>query len=96
MPCHVIVEFQAAPAQAEALKALLKEALPDTRAYDGCQSLSEYHNQEDAGNIVLVESWVSREHYDKYLNWRVESGMLDKVGPLLTGEPSIRYYDVAD
>ena len=93
MAVNVIVEFQAKPEAASQFKDVLIEALPDTRAYDGCQGLEEYHNVDEDGNIVLVEKWESRQHYEKYIAWRTESGLLDKVSEMLAREPSIRYYE---
>ncbi len=93
MSITVIVEFQAKPDAEQQLKDLVREALPDTRAYEGCKGVDEHHNADDGCNIVLVEEWESREHYEKYLAWRTESGLLDTVSEMLAGEPSIRYYD---
>ena len=36
-------------------------------------------------NIFLVELWESAEHQQAYMGWRVETGFMDAVGPLLDG-----------
>ena len=74
------------------MKSYLDEILPDTRAYDGCQSLDVYFNTEDTGNMVMVAFWDSRVHYENYLNWRTETGVLDKVGLMFAEPPIIRYF----
>ena len=43
--------------------------------------------------MVIVEKWESREIYEAYLNWRVETGVFDSVAVLLDKPPSIRFYD---
>ena len=96
MAITVIVGFEAKPEQAVQFKTMLTEALTDTRAYDGCHGVDVYNNVDRDGDLVLVERWESRAHYEKYLGWRTESGMMDQVGPMLTGEPSIRYFDRID
>ena len=96
MAVTVFLELNAQPAQADALKALFKEILPDTRAYDGCIGVEVVDNQDDKANIVLVESWESRGQYEKYLGWRQETGFVDKLGGFLAGPPSIRYFDKVD
>jgi quinol monooxygenase YgiN len=73
--------------------ALMKEILGDTRSYDGCKGITVERNTEDAASIVLIERWESRDHYDKYLGWRQETGVLGQIVELLEGPPNIRYFE---
>ena len=36
-------------------KGVIKDALPDTRAFEGCQSVDVYENQDNPGELFLVE-----------------------------------------
>jgi len=96
MSVIVLLEAQVKPEAVDEVKATLKEILPDTRAYDGCQSIDIYGNIEDGGNLVFYECWDSREHYEKYLAWRTETGVMEKLGAALAGPPSIRYFERID
>ena len=96
MSVMIIFETRTKSKEISNMKSYLDEILPDTRAYDGCQSLDVYFNTEDTGNMVMVEFWDSRAHYEKYLNWRTETGVMDKVGAMLAEPPSIRYFDKTD
>ena len=96
MSTMVLIELQIKPEAVSDLKALMKELLPDTRAYDGCQSVDLYDNLDAKGNVVLYELWDSREHQQRYLNWRSETGVLDRLGAHLTAQPNIRYFDRVD
>lgn len=96
MSTVVLLEIQVKPEEINAVKAMLKEVLPDTRAYAGCQGIDIYGNLDDNGNLVFYERWASRDHYQKYLNWRMETGVLDKLGAKLAGPPKIRYYERVD
>jgi quinol monooxygenase YgiN len=78
------------------MKSYMAELLPDARAYDGCQAIDVYFNTEDEGSMVLVEHWDSRPHHEKYVGWRTETGVMDKIGGMLAGPPSIRYFERAD
>ena len=78
------------------MKSYMAEILPDTRAYDGCRGVDEYFNTEDAGNMVLVEYRDSRAQYEKYVGWRTETGVMDKIGVMLARPPSIRYFEKTD
>ena len=80
----VIVSFPAKEGMLDDLKETLKVALPDTRSFEGCISVDTYI--EDSTNTVyLIEDWESLDDQSRYLNWRVETGLLDVLDPLLDG-----------
>ena len=83
----VIVSFPAKPEMLETLKDAMKKALPETRAYDGCISVDTYID-ESTNTIHLIEDWKTLDHQAKYLNWRVETGLLDDLDSLLVGGAS--------
>ena len=90
MSVMVLLEMQVKPEAVNEVKGLLKKLLPDTRAYAGCQGIDIYGNLDDAGNLVFYERWDTREHYQKYLAWRTETGVVDQLGAMLAAPPSIR------
>lgn len=96
MSINVILDLHAKPQSLDELKSTLKAILPDTRSYDGCMGVKVIGNQDDVLNIILSETWESREKYSVYLAWRGETGALDALGALLSTDPSIRYYDDLD
>ena len=53
MAITVTLAFSVVPERVEEFKTLLKELLPNTRAYDGCQSVDVYQDQDDPGLIYL-------------------------------------------
>ena len=93
MSVVVLLEVQVKPEEVDNIKAYFKEILPDTRAYEGCQSIDMYGNLDESTNLVLYECWESRQYYEKYLAWRNETGVVEKLGSMLSGPPSIRYYE---
>ena len=83
----VIVSFPAKEGMLDDLTETLKAALPDTRSFDGCISVDTYI--EDSTNTIhLIEDWETLDHQAKYLNWRVETGLLDDLDPILAGGAS--------
>ena len=96
MPVTVTLAFSVIPKRAEAFKALLRELLPDTRAYEGCLKVDVYEDQDNPGCIYLVEDWESKVHWQRYQAWRDESGISKVVGPFLAGEPRFNYFDKQD
>jgi quinol monooxygenase YgiN len=93
MSVTILLDLKAAPGSIDKLKQIFVEILPDTRAYDGCEGLDVHLNQDDGDNLVIVERWQSRPHYEKYFAWRQETGLLDRLGPLLGAPPSVRFLD---
>jgi quinol monooxygenase YgiN len=96
MPVTVTLEFSVKPERVEEFKSLLKDLLPDTRAYHGCLKVDVYQDQDNPGLIYLVEDWASKEHQQKYQAWRDESGIAEVIGPFLAGEPRFNYFDRQD
>lgn len=84
MSVRVVAEFPAAPGELANLTAALSAALPDTRGYEGCEEVESLLDV-DRETIVLVERWRSFDDYDRYLGWRIETGMLDIFDALLAG-----------
>ena len=68
----------------------LETILPETRAYDGCKSLSVYQ-EIDKNKIILVERWESKEKFIAYRNWRAETGALGALVEMLDADPVFRF-----
>ena len=83
----VIVSFPAKADMLETLKEAMKSALPDTRSYDGCISVDTYI-EKSTNTIHLIEDWETIDHQAKYLNWRIETGLLTDLDPILEGGAS--------
>jgi len=82
----VIVDFPTLKDKVAEMEATFKTALVDTRAFDGCISIDVYFDEEGS-TFTLVEDWESFDHYDKYLAWRMETGLGELLAPLLDGGP---------
>tara|TARA_Y100000996_G_scaffold345469_1_gene283410 strand:- start:35 stop:340 length:306 start_codon:yes stop_codon:yes gene_type:complete len=80
----VIVSFPAKEGMLNNLKETLKAALPETRSFDGCISVDTYI-EDSTSTIHLIEDWETLDHQSKYLNWRIETGLLGTLEPLLKG-----------
>jgi len=75
----------------EELNVLLKE----TRAYEGCHAVYFIQNQDDLSNLEFCSKWDSRQHYENYLQWRIDSGILEDVSNRYgDGDPVWRYFDL--
>ena len=93
MTIMVTVKFPLKPGQTRGFLALLEGALPDTRAYEGCISVKTFA-EETGDHVFLVEEWESKAHQQKYLGWRVETGLLDAIAPFVSGDAEFQFYEI--
>lgn len=96
MAVTVLLEIKAKPGTGGDMVATLKSILPDTRAYEGFVDIAVVQNQDDSDVIVAIEQWETRGHYEKYLAWRTETGVLAALAEAVAEPPSIRYFDLTD
>ncbi len=96
MSVMVLLEAPVKSDEVSTMKVYMAEILPGTRDYDGCQAINVYFATEDADKMVIVEHWDSRSQHEKYLGWRTETGVMGKIGAMLAGPPSIRYFEKVD
>ncbi len=95
MSVMVTAEFKFKPEAADAMLEAMKAALPDTRAYEGCQDVKSYY-EADTHSLLLVELWDSSEHQQAYIGWRVETGLMDSIGDSLADAPVFRTFEIRD
>ncbi len=93
MSVKVVLEFQAKDGQIDDIKKFLRSELPDTRAFDGFESITMHQSDDDPTRFLFWEQWASRQHYEAYLAWRVESGTLNQFVDMLTDQPTIRVFN---
>ena len=96
MAVTVILELPVKPENRDDMVNAMKGALPDTRAYDGCIKITGLSDQDDSNTIVLIEDWESRGHHEAYMKFRTETGFIDAMMGMLTGEPKSMYLDHLD
>lgn len=85
----MILRFPVQPAKRAEFVAMMTGALEETRAYDGCLAAQQYMPSNSEGDVWVWEEWESKDHQAKYFNWRIETGMVDAIGPMMAGEPEI-------
>jgi len=92
----VVLEFNCAEGKGPEFLAALLPALADTRAYEGCELVETYVDADNPDTIVLWEKWAERANQESYLGWRMETGMMDAIGPMLAGPPRFVHLNAAD
>ncbi|NKB37506.1 MAG: antibiotic biosynthesis monooxygenase [Gammaproteobacteria bacterium] len=90
MSTLVFVDLKPNASDVKNMTDYLREVVPDTRSFEGCQDINIYL-EDDGQGVVMVEHWDSKSHYEKYLAWRIETGVMDKLGAMLAEAPIIRF-----
>ena len=80
----VVLNFKAAEGKFGALADMFRAVLGDTRAYEGCIKVDVYED-EDSATITLVEEWETLAHQERYLGWRIETGIQEATKDILEG-----------
>ena len=91
MSVLVLGEVHVAPERLDEFRTYLREILPDSRAYDGFDTIELYEDTEEEGSIIFVEYFESRAHQEKYIAWRTETGVMEKLGAMFVGDVRVRY-----
>jgi quinol monooxygenase YgiN len=91
-----MLEFTAKPGTGPGVLEALREALPETRNKDGCNSLEVTVNQDNPDNMLLVMRWATRKHYETYRAWREANGDVQRFADVTVSGLATRYFDVSD
>ena len=91
MSVMVTLEMPVKPDMLEDYLNILKGALVKTMSYKGCKSVITLVDQETS-SVLLVEEWDRVEDQQAYIAWRVETGLIEAVGPYYQGEVGTRTY----
>ena len=92
----VYLEFDCAEGKGVEFLDVLLPALADTRAFEGCISVETFINADAPDTVFLWEKWEERSNQEAYMGWRVETGLLDLIGPFMAGPPKIAHLEAKD
>ena len=70
MSVMITVEFKIKPEKVDEALEEMREGLPSTRNFQGCQRIDSYFDKKNS-SLFLVEFWDSLEDQRKYLKWRL-------------------------
>jgi quinol monooxygenase YgiN len=85
-PVHYTIELRVDPARSDEFLAVMKEAAPDTRAFEGCQYFAILVDENDPGRVLFYEIWDSKENLEAYQRWRGETNFGAKIAPYMAGD----------
>ena len=94
MAVSVILEGTLKEGERDGFTGICTDAFKATRAFEGCQGIDLTYNTESPNNWIFTEVWDTKEHYEKYLQFRKEDGTIDAIASLCSDTPSIRIFDI--
>lgn len=71
----------------------LKENLPNVRNFDGCISVEILFNAE-TNNMVFHETWKSKAHHIKYIEFITANGIMNALTNFLITSIDIQYFTI--
>ena len=92
MSISVIATFKGKDDTYEKLKEAFKDGLNETKNYEGCQYVGACSDDKDKA-IILYEVWNSKEHQQKYIKWREETGVLKTTAGMCREVPIFKFVD---
>ena len=78
----IVAVFPVKEDQVEMMEGGFRASLGDTRGFEGCINL-DVHFDETTSTFVVIQEWESIGHYDRYLDWRKENGLMETFDRLL-------------
>jgi quinol monooxygenase YgiN len=91
---HVMVTVQLTAKDLETTLNILSRALPVTRTYKGCRFINTFVGSSNSKRIILIQGWDSRGEQEAYINWRQETGDLQKLVSTLSEPPLVEYWEL--
>ena len=91
MSVTVIATLNLKPGLADTVLGGLKEMLPDTRAFQGCEDIHVVQNMDAPDTVILIEKWAARSDHEAYMAWRTETGALAAMAEVMAEPPIFTY-----
>jgi quinol monooxygenase YgiN len=83
----VMVELTCLPGLGQEYVETMLPLLGDTRAFEGCELVEVYADQDNSDKVFLWEKWAARSDQEAYLAWRTETGTLQDMNRFLATDP---------
>jgi quinol monooxygenase YgiN len=96
MSMLVLLEIEAKDGCVDEMIRVLAANLGDTRARQGCESVTVHCDQDKPNTVLLVERWATREDDEAYRAWRAGDGAITEMRPLVASGRAVRYFDDVD
>lgn len=77
-----------APERLAEFQAMMKVEARLTREFDGCERFEVYAVESTPGVVLFLEHWKSKEHEQRYVQWRTTRGDMERLGAFFSAPPA--------
>ena len=94
MPDGVIatVIWKADPDQVELCIKTLRDMFPVTRQHKGFRNIRLLRSAHDPNELILIQEWDSVQAQQSYMQFRTESGEMEKLMTMAVGPMQLNYW----
>lgn len=92
----VLLELNCKPGKGKEFLPALVAALAETRARKGAGAMEPYVDADNPDRLLVWEKWDSRADQESYLQWRMETGFVEALAPVLAEPPRIIHLHTAE
>lgn len=93
MSIGIIVEFNIKSEGANLWIKTMKERIPETRKWAGCDYVYLQVDRDNPNHMYLVERWDSIEHYQQYRESMMSQPGIEEMSKYLIGKMKTIYLD---
>ncbi|WJR33041.1 MULTISPECIES: putative quinol monooxygenase [Mycobacteroides] len=93
MTVQVIMELTVKENRHADFREFMVKILPHSRSYKGCVCIELVRNQDNPAHLLVMEKWNSRQDYERYLSWRMESGLMNEIAEMIEDQPKLQFFD---
>ncbi|MBW3668474.1 MAG: antibiotic biosynthesis monooxygenase [Actinobacteria bacterium] len=83
MSITFILEWHVRLDAVDEIKRLVASRLPETRAFEGCESVELLQDADDPTRLLFVERWASRDDQARYREFRLSQGTMAQFDELV-------------
>lgn len=88
------VTWRIKPELAEACVEALRDMFPTTRLKKGFRNIRLLRSEVDPNEFILVQEWDEVQSHQDYMQFRTETGDIDKLMAMTVSPPQIGYWSL--
>lgn len=74
MSTYVLIEQSVKPGQMASLRDIIRRSLPALLDFPGNEGVRLFEDPKHADRLVLLMRWANADDFDKYQDWRRDTG----------------------
>lgn len=97
MSVTIIADLAIKSEEVEWVISTLQAVLPNTRKSEGCLGAELHQNQDEPNNLIIVQEFATRQHYETYIEAAKgdgdPDGVMERYFASFERPAAVRYFD---